>query len=1094
MAWVRATVLVLCVVWLPTLFAQVNVTTFQYDNTRTGQNTQETVLTPSNVNVSQFGKLFTVPVDGYVYAEPLYLSNVAIAGGTHNVVYVATEHDSMYAIDADNGAILWQQSFINPAAGVTTVSSTTVRCTDLVPEIGITSTPVIDPNSGTIYFLTKTTESGGQVQRLHALDTSTGAEKFGGPVVIAATVNGTGDGGSTVSFNPLTQLNRPGLLLDHGHVILGWASHCDNSPYHGWVMSYAAGSLVQDAVFNAAPNGTDAGIWQSGDGIASDANGNLYFATGNGTYDGDASGDYGDSIVKLSPPSAGKFNVADWFTPYNQGTLNAGDVDLGSGGVLLLPDLPGGATHPHLLVQQGKGGTIYLLDRDNMGQYCSGCSRNSQIVQEIVGASAGLWGAPGYWNGNLYWGAGRDGTGTESLKAYSFNANSSGLLSTTPTSRSLKAFTFSTATPVISSNGNSNGILWILDNTSFRSSCCQMLYAYNATDLGKLLYHSSLAPGGRDYPGGSVKFSVPTVANGKVYVGSQANVSAFGIIDQTPAAATPAFSLISGAYTGPVVVNISDATPGTTIHCTTDGSTPTTSSPVCGAVPVNATTTLQALATASGFRNSTVASASYQIGTGTGVNYGGGFTGSGLILNGSAAVNGTSLRLTGEVRNQAGSAFFSTPLNVQNFTTDFTMQLIYARADGITFCIQNAGGTSLGASGGALGYGAGSVPGIGNSIALKFDLSNNTTEGQNSSGLFTNGASPTVPSTDLTPSGINLHSGEIFSVHVTYDGTTLTMTIIDTSTPGVSFTDSWTIDIPTTVGSPTAFVGFTGGTGVQTAIQDVLAWTYYTASVGSTHSPTTTTLTSSGNPSTSGQLVTFTATVASASGTPTGTVVFQDGSTALSSAALDSSGMATLTTSSLSTGTHTLTATYSGDSQFAGSTSTTLTQTVSAPAPAFTMTTASDTKTISAGQSATFKLSLTPQNSSTATVNLSCSGAPLLATCAVQPTSITLSGSGSSNIMVTVTSASPSAASHLLGAGAWFMVMLALAVVLQKRPRQVLGAVIVGGLVFYSLSCGGGSSSGGTTGGTPKGSYTITVTGDAGGGISQTVNLTLIVQ
>ena len=349
----------------------MSVTTFHYDNARTGQNPNEAVLTPSNVNVNQFGKLFTIPVDGYVYAQPLYLSHLSIAGGTHSVLYVATEHDSVYAMDADNGTVLWHQSFIDPAAGITTVSSAAVGCTDLVREIGITSTPVIDPGSGTIYVLAKTTENGTQIQRLHALDIATGTEKFGGPVQISATVNGTGEGGSTISFNALRQLQRPGLLLDRGH-IMGWASHCDNPPFHGWVMSYAAGSLVQEAVFNTSPNGSDAGVWQSGDGIAADANGNLFFATGNGTYDGNANGDYGDSILKLSPPMAGTFNVADWFTPHNQSVMNTGDSDLGAGGVLLLPDLSSSSTHPHLLVQQGKGGTIYLVDRDNMGQYCDG--------------------------------------------------------------------------------------------------------------------------------------------------------------------------------------------------------------------------------------------------------------------------------------------------------------------------------------------------------------------------------------------------------------------------------------------------------------------------------------------------------------------------------------------------------------------------------------------------------------------------------------------------------------------------------------------------------------------------------------------------
>ncbi len=575
MGLMRATVLVVCSLCTHLLLSQTNVTTFHYDNARTGQNTQEATLTPSNVNASQFGKLFTTAVDGYVYAQPLYLADLPIAGGTHNVLYVGTEHDSLYAMDADNGAILWQKSFINPGAGITTVTSAAVGCTDLIPEIGITSTPVIDPVSGTIYLLARTTEGGAQKQRLHALDVSTGAEKFGGPVEISATVNGTGEGGTTVSFNPLRQMNRPGLLLDHGHVILGWASLCDNGPYYGWVMSYAAGSLAQEAVFNGAPNGTGAGIWQSGDGLAADVNGNLFFATGNGTYDGNTNGDYGDSIVKLSPPAAGTFNVADWFTPYNQAALDASDVDLGAGGVLLLPDLPAGSAHPHLLVQQGKGGTIYLLDRDNMGQFCSACPRDTQIVQEILGASAGLWGAPAYWNGNVYWGGGRDNTGAEPLKMYSLNANNSGLLSTAPTSRSTKTFSFSTATPIVSSNGTANGVFWILDNSSFKSTCCQILYAYDATDLGKLLYHSNLAPGARDVPGGSVKFSAPTVVNGKVYVASQSSVSGFGIIDTTPAAEAPVFSVLAGSYTGPITVALSDPTPGATVHCTIDGSTPT---------------------------------------------------------------------------------------------------------------------------------------------------------------------------------------------------------------------------------------------------------------------------------------------------------------------------------------------------------------------------------------------------------------------------------------------------------------------------------------------------------------------------------------
>jgi len=534
--------------WSAVLAAQVNVTTYHYDNARTGQNTQETILTPGNVTSSQFGKLFTVPVDGYVYAQPLYLANVQnIAGGTHNVLFVATEHDSLYALDADNGNTLWQKSFINPPH-IATVTSGEVSCGDLVPEIGITSTPVIDQSTGTIYLLTKTNENGVYFQRLHALDILTHAEKFGGPVAISASVNGQ-------TFDPLRNSNRPGLLLENGHVVIAWASHCDNTPYHGWVMSYKAGvqptdTMTQEAVFNGSPNGGLAGIWMSGDGVAADSSGNLFFATGNGTYDGLADGDFGDSIMKLGPPSNGAFGILDWFTPWNQQNLSDGDIDLGSGGLLLLPELPAGAAHRDLLVEMGKEGKIYLVDRNGMGKFCSTCtSIDTQIVQEIPGATTGIWGSPSYWNGSVYWGGGNDGGAADHVKAFSFNANSSGMLSSSPTSKSTKSFSFSTAAPVISANVNANGILWILDNSSFGSSCCQVLYAYDATNLANLFYDSNQAGNSRDVPGGSVKFTSPMVANGKVYVGSQAGVSAYGLLPSSSMSTnTSLISSLNPAY------------------------------------------------------------------------------------------------------------------------------------------------------------------------------------------------------------------------------------------------------------------------------------------------------------------------------------------------------------------------------------------------------------------------------------------------------------------------------------------------------------------------------------------------------------------
>jgi len=634
------------------LHAQPIVATYHNDNSRTGQNTQETTLTPVNVNSTQFGKLFTVAVDGFVYAQPLYLSNVTIAGATHNVLYVATEHDSVYAIDADTARIYWQKSLL-PAGGSPVSSGTDLACGDVATEVGVTGTPVIDPANGTLFVVAKVKVGGVISQYLHALDVSTADEKFGGPVQIQASVPGTGTGGngSVVSFDPKMENQRAALLLTNDHVVISWSAHCDNPPWHGWLMSYGATNLVLEGVYNPSADGGANGIWMAGSGPAGDASGNIYIATGNGNWNGTTN--LGDSVIKLGPPANGQFPILDYFTPFNQATLSTDDEDLSAGGLILLPPLPSGQ---QLLTLIGKEGRLYLVDRSNMGKYCGtqpGCtSSDPNIVQEIPNAFTGMWGVPAYWNGNLYWGGGNDDTGAaEALKAFGFNANNSGLVSTAPTSSTTKAFNFSGPIPSVSSNGAADGIVWALDNGAVGSTCsngvnCQVLYAYEAANLGHLLYNSSQAANHRDVPGGAVTFTTPTVVNGKVYVGSARAVSAFGLLSSaSPVATAPTFSPPSGTYATTQSVTLADTTPGAVIYFTTDGTTPTNASRVyTSPIHISTATIIKAFASATGYTNSAVVSASYTIAPSgqapVGVNLAGAFNVVAIASDGSPVANG----------------------------------------------------------------------------------------------------------------------------------------------------------------------------------------------------------------------------------------------------------------------------------------------------------------------------------------------------------------------------------------------------------------------------------------------------------------------
>jgi PQQ-like domain len=525
------TLFVLVFVWTMPGSAQVNVTTYHNDNSRTGQNVDETILTTSNVNATNFGKLFSQSVDGYAYAQPLYVSNVTINHGTHNVVYVATMNDTVYAFDADNNTgsnaqPLWKVNFTNAAKGITTVPTSNLHCDDVFSSsVGIFSTPVIDTATKTIYVLARTLESGAYFHRLHALDITTGKEKFGGPVAITASAPGSGSGskGGTITFDPKLENQRSALLLMNGQVYISWASLCDYSTYHGWVMAYNSSTLAQTAVWLITPNGKQGGVWQSGDGPAGDENNNAFVAVGNGTFDVNTGGtDYGQSIVKLGHHAGNIFPIVDYFTPFNAITYNATDLDIGSSGLVLLPDQTSGP-HEHLLVQGDKAGNLYLINRDDMGEYNS--NNNNQIVQYIVAPTKGLWSSPSWWNNFVYVGG-----QANQIKAFSFNTTT-GLLSTTPSSKTSANFGYPGTTVSISSNDTNNGIVWALNNSAYKTANGQAsLHAYKATNLATQLY-TSTTKATRDNPGAPIKFTVPTVANGKVYITTQKNLVVYGLLE-----------------------------------------------------------------------------------------------------------------------------------------------------------------------------------------------------------------------------------------------------------------------------------------------------------------------------------------------------------------------------------------------------------------------------------------------------------------------------------------------------------------------------------------------------------------------------------
>jgi Chitobiase/beta-hexosaminidase C-terminal domain len=596
------------------LSAQTTVTTWRNDNGRTGQNIHETQLMPGNVNSATFGKFFAYVVDGAVYAEPLYISGLNIAGGTHNAVFIATEHDSVYAMDADQNRQFWTASLVDAAhgaaAGATSVPSADVGRSSIQPEIGVTSTPVIDPATKTIYVVAKSKENGGYVERLHALDLTTGEEQPNSPVVISGSVPGAGAGSvnGVIAFQPLIHSNRVSLLLLNGQVYIAYASYGDQGPYHGWVFSYDAATLQRTGIYNASPAGSQGGIWQGAAGLAADTvidGGRIFLVTGNGTFNANPpytnSQDFGDSVVALTP-SNGSLQVSDAWTPFDQDALNDVDKDQGSTGMLLLPDQAG--SHVHELIQVGKNGRIEVLDRDNLGGYKTGS--NSTAVQEISGQLPGeVASTPAYWNNNIYVSY-NDGP----MLQYTV---SDGLLSAASVASSTHTF-HRGPSAVISSNGTSNGILWAIDAIN-NSTPYSTLYAFDATDVTKALYNSGQNDA-RDRAGNGVKFTVPLVADGKVFVGAQSEVDVYGLLANAPkTTAAPTFAPAPGTFASRENISLADTTSGATIYYTTDGSIPTTASNrYLGPIPVSKTTTIRAIAAAAGLDNSSVSNGTYTLG------------------------------------------------------------------------------------------------------------------------------------------------------------------------------------------------------------------------------------------------------------------------------------------------------------------------------------------------------------------------------------------------------------------------------------------------------------------------------------------------
>ena len=1046
----------------------VPVTTWRYDLTHAGQNIRETALSPANVNVNSFGKLFSLSVDSSVYAQPLYIPGLKMNDGlVHNVLFVATENDSIYAFDADsnggtNAAPIWKVTLLDSAHGASAGAIAPPwqdnGSPDVAPTVGITGTPAIDPATNTMYVVGSTKENGTYFSRLHAINIITGAEQPNSPVEVNSTVAGTGNGssGGLLSFSALWENQRIALNFYKGHVYFGYGAHGDLGPWHGWLFAYDATTLKQTAVLCLAPNGAGAGLWASGAGMPIDEDapgGRMFIVTGNGTHSAfppfNASSEMGESVVALNLSNGG-LTPTDGFTPFNFQALNNSDWDLGSGGLLMVPDNNG--PNPHMVITAGKEGRIVVLNRDNLGgNLPASATSNTNALQDIstlIPQAVGFWSTAAYWNGNVYLWAEKNVPMLLKLN--------NGILDSTPSSKSTITSQFPDPSFSISSNGTLDGIAWALRSDQFNSKGAGVLYAWNANDLTSTIYQSD-TNSKRDAGGPANKFSIPVVTNGKVYVAANGQVDVYGLFNNVPNAAAPTITPNGGTFSTSQNVQLSSATGSASIYYTLDGSAPTPSSTLYTApIPISTNTTIKAIASAPGFVQSGVSTATFafstqtpavifapaggtyanaqsvqltvadasakiyytidgstpsaastlyagaipvavsetikaiaidpalmnsNIGTqsyviqngGATIDFSGGFSSTaGLTLNGSAVANNdTRLQLTDGGLNEAGSVFWNTPISVQAFTTTFEFQISAAVANGFTFTLQNVGPTALGGNSAGLGY-----QDIQKSVAVKFNFYDYNGEGSNSTGLYINGQAPVLPSVDISPSGILLNSGDGLQAQIDYDGTTLTLNLLDVTT-NARFTYSWKIDIPSTIGSQTAYVGFTGGSGGSSSSQKLLTWKYATESIPPVFTPAPGTYGATQNvtlsSATSGATIFYTAD----GSTPNG------GSTKYS-APISVSATETLKAIAISP-------------TFGASDVVTAPYVIQNTQPAATFAlSATQVADVAAGSPGTSTISVTPANGFTGAVTLGCvvsggpTGAVSLPTCSLtQPTAIT---------------------------------------------------------------------------------------------------------